>query len=68
VASPKGRCPATDFKLTHLAGQEATFENPEHDFPKRIIYRKNFDGSLTAIIDGGAGTKSMSFAYQPMAK
>ena len=68
VASPKGRCPGTDFKLTRLAGQEATFENPEHDFPKRIIYRKNSDGSLTASIDGGAGTKSMSFAYQPMRK
>lgn len=68
VASPKGRCPGTDFKLTRLAGQEATFENPEHDFPKRIIYRKNSDGSLTASIDGGAGTRSMSFAYQPMAK
>ncbi len=68
VASPKGRCPGTDFKLTRLTGQEATFENPEHDFPKRIIYRKNSDGSLTASIDGGAGTKSMSFAYQPMVK
>ena len=68
VASPKGRCPGTDFKLTRLAGQEAIFENPEHDFPKRIIYRKNTDGSLTASIDGGAGTKSMSFAYRPMAK
>lgn len=68
VASPKGRCPGTDFKLTRLSGQEAIFENPEHDFPKRIIYRKNSDGSLTASIDGGAGTKSMTFAYRPIAK
>ena len=68
VASPKGRCPGTDFKLTRLAGQEATFENPEHDFPKRIIYRKNSDGSLTASIDGGPGTKSITFAYRPIAK
>ena len=68
VASPKGRCPGTDFKLTRLAGQEAVFENPEHDFPKRITYRKNSDGSLTASIDGGAGTKPMSFAYRPIAK
>lgn len=68
VASPKGRCPGTDFNLTRLTRQEATFENPEHDFPKRVIYRKNSDGSLTASIDGGAGTKSMSFAYLPMAK
>jgi len=40
VASVKGRCPATDFKLTRLNAQEAVFENPDHDFPKRIIYRK----------------------------
>lgn len=68
VASPKGRCPATDFRLTNLSGQEATFENPQHDFPKRIIYRKNSDGSLVASIDGGAGTKSRSFAYLPVSK
>lgn len=68
VASPKGRCPGTDFKLTRLSQQEAIFENPEHDFPKRIIYRKNSDGSLTASIDGGAGTKSLTFAYLPIAK
>jgi Domain of unknown function (DUF6265) len=68
VASPKGRCPGTDFRLTRISGQEAIFENPEHDFPKRISYRKNSDGSLTASIDGGAGTKAMTFAYRPMAK
>ncbi|HJZ81752.1 MAG TPA: DUF6265 family protein [Pyrinomonadaceae bacterium] len=63
VASPAGRCPATDFKLTRLSSQEAVFENPEHDFPKRIIYRKGADGSLTASIDAGEGTKSKSFPY-----
>ena len=68
VASPEGRCPATDFKLTHISEQEAIFENPGHDFPKRIIYRKNSDGSLTASVDGGEGTKSQSFAYLPLAK
>ena len=68
VASPKGRCPATDFKLTRLSGQEAVFENPEHDFPKRIIYRKNSGGGLTAIVDGGEGTKSEKFDFKPMTK
>jgi len=68
VASPKGRCPATDFKLTRVSGQEAVFENPQHDFPKRIIYRKNSAGGLTAIVDGGEGTKSESFDFKPMAK
>ena len=68
VAHPKARCPGTDFKLTSLSAQEAVFENPQHDFPKRIIYRKNSDGSLIASIDSGAGTKSRSFAYRPVSK
>ncbi len=68
VASPKGRCPATDFKLTRVSAQEAVFENPQHDFPKRIIYRKNSEGGLSAIVDGGEGTKSEKFEFKPMAK
>ena len=66
VAHPKARCPGTDFKLTKLAAREAVFENPQHDFPKRVTYRKNPDGSLTASIDGGEGTKSQSFAFVPI--
>jgi hypothetical protein len=66
VAHPKARCPGTDFKLTKASATEAVFENPQHDFPKRITYRKTGDDSLTASIDGGEGTKAMSFAFQRM--
>ena len=66
VAHPKARCPGTDFKLTSVTASEAVFENPSHDFPKRIIYRKTAVGGLVAIIDGGEGTKSQSFNYVPM--
>ena len=66
VAHPKGRCPGTDFKLTRASATEAVFENPQHDFPKRIIYRKTADDSLTASIDAGEGTQSMSFAFKKM--
>ncbi|MEP7273490.1 MAG: DUF6265 family protein, partial [Acidobacteriota bacterium] len=66
VAHPKARCPGTDFKLTSLTAQAATFENPQHDFPKRIIYRKSADGGLTASIDGGEGTRTMAFPFQAM--
>lgn len=65
VAHPKARCPGTDFKLTRLAANEAVFENPQHDFPKRIIYRKTGEG-LVASIDAGEGTKGQSFSYLPM--
>lgn len=64
VAHPRARCPGTDFKLTRASATEVVFENPQHDFPKRIIYRKSGDDSLTASIDGGEGTRAMSFAYR----
>jgi hypothetical protein len=66
VAHPKARCPGTDFKLTRSSATEAVFENPQHDFPKRIIYRKTGDDSLTASIDAGEGSKAMSFAFHRM--
>ena len=65
VAHPKARCPGTDFKLTRASATEAVFENPQHDFPKRIIYRKTEDG-VTASIDGGEGSKAMSFPFKRM--
>ncbi len=44
VASPGGGR-ATDFRLVSCSPEEAVFANPEHDFPKRIIYaRKGQDG------------------------
>lgn len=68
VAHPKARCPGTDFKLTSVTTTEAVFENPAHDFPKRITYRKTAEGSIVASVDGGAGTKGFTFTYLPMKK
>ena len=64
VAHPKARYPGTDFKLTRASATEAVFENPQHDFPKRVIYRKSGTDELTATIDGGEGTKATTFAYR----
>lgn len=50
---PGGTLSDAVFVLTGLTSTEAIFEAPEHDFPKRIIYRVNDDGSRTARIDGG---------------
>ncbi len=68
VAHPKARCPATDFKMTRLTATEVVFENPAHDFPKRIRYRNADDGSLVATVDAGPGSKGFTFTYQPMKK
>lgn len=55
-ASPKGR-PATPFRLIELKDKRVVFENAEHDFPSRIIYWLDKDGSLHAKIEGKLGGK-----------
>lgn len=64
VAHPGARSPGTEFKLTRSGDGEAVFENPQHDFPKRITYRRGADGTLTAVVDGGEGTKGITFVYR----
>ena len=51
---PRGRPSKDAFQLTSLSDGAAIFEAPQHDYPKRIIYRSNPDGTRTARIDGGA--------------
>jgi hypothetical protein len=66
VAHPKLRNPGTEFKLGRLSDSEAIFENPQHDFPKRIIYRKKADGTLVVRIegDGTEKEKPQEFHYR----
>lgn len=47
---PEGQAPA-EFPLVSLDGSRAVFENPAHDFPKRIEYVRRGD-QLSARIDG----------------
>jgi hypothetical protein len=42
----------TPFTLTKGSDTEAVFENPDHDFPQRIIYRRSGDRGLYARIEG----------------
>lgn len=51
VAQPNGGA-AVPFKLVKLNANVAIFENPDHDFPQRIIYLRSIDGSLLAAIEG----------------
>jgi hypothetical protein len=69
VAQPKGG-PPTEFRLTKVAVNEAVFENLQHDFPKRIIYKKLPDGSLHARTegDGTEKEKPVDFLYHPQAR
>lgn len=40
------------FKLTRINENGFTFENPDHDFPKKIEYQ-NSDNSLNAVVSAG---------------
>jgi hypothetical protein len=51
TAKPSGQ-PEASFKLVSYKDGKAVFENPQHDFPQRVIYGKQPDGSLLARIEG----------------
>ena len=62
VAKPSAQGEAS-FKLVKYQNREATFENLEHDFPQRVIYRLEPDGSLFARIEGTSKGKPRSVDY-----
>lgn len=52
VAKPSNQAEAS-FRLVGLeAGRQVVFENKAHDFPQRIVYFLEPDGSLRANIEG----------------
>jgi hypothetical protein len=51
VAKPSGQ-PEASFKLAQIKDGAAVFENPAHDFPQRIIYRRESADRLVARIEG----------------
>jgi hypothetical protein len=64
TAIPNGRTPPTDFTLTAVTADSATFENPAHDFPKLVRYTRRADGTLETAISGGASEKPQSFVLK----
>ncbi len=60
VAIPSGQEEAA-FKLTSLKDGEAVFENPEHDFPQRLVYKKAGEDGLTARVEATKDGKETGF-------
>lgn len=56
-----------DFKLISDAEDSFSFENPKHDYPQKITYKKINNKSLTATISGLQQGKQSSESY-PMTK
>ena len=51
IAMPSGQR-TTVFPLVRLGDAEAVFENPQHDFPQRVIYQLESATRLRARIEG----------------
>lgn len=65
VALPSGQSEAT-FPLARSGPFELVFENPEHDFPQRIVYRLDGD-RLDARIEGAMDGTERSIPF-PMVR
>jgi len=61
IALPSGQSEAS-FPLVRLSGQEAVFENTQHDFPQRVIYRRDGD-LLTGRIEGRIGGEAKAIDF-----
>jgi hypothetical protein len=61
-ASPGG-APASAFPLVASGPREATFENVAHDYPTRIVYRRQ-GNILEATISGPGGSKPRSWRFR----
>jgi hypothetical protein len=66
TAMPNARTPATDFMLTARDATSVTFENPAHDYPKKIRYARLADGSLEATISGAANQRTATFTFKKL--
>jgi hypothetical protein len=62
LASPRGR-PAVAFRLVENAESRAIFANPSHDFPQRIVYRRDGD-TMVATISAADGSNASSWTYR----
>lgn len=53
-----------DFKLTSSNENSFVFENPTHDYPQKIVYKKVNENSLVATISGMQQGKMSEESYE----
>src|ERR1043165_6184573 len=63
VARPRGATSDTAFRLARGGPNEAVFENPAHDYPQRIVYRRD-GAALIARTEDMAGGNGQDFRYR----
>ena len=66
ISRPSDNKEETAFKLKRFNIGNAVFENLDHDFPQRIIYRSDKPDTLNARIEGtrNGKTSGVDFPYK----
>lgn len=71
IAQPGGAS-GTEFIMSELVSENgvtrAVFDNPRHDYPKRIVYERSADGGLSASIGFMKGGTPRRFEFKAEAK
>jgi hypothetical protein len=67
IAQPGGAAP-TEFVLSEIAGKRAVFDNPRHDYPRRIVYELGDDGVLRATVGQIVGGTPRRFEFRTEAR
>jgi len=63
IAQPGGKTP-TEFVLTEMTPTRAVFDNPRHDYPKRIVYELSDENTLSATIGYAKGGTPRRFDFK----
>ncbi len=67
-AAQPGGAKATEFVLTELSNENgvrrAVFDNPRHDYPKRIVYELSAEGGLSASTGNMKGGTPRVFEFK----
>jgi hypothetical protein len=62
VAKPSAQAEAS-FPLKELTDDLVVFEDPDHDFPQRILYKRVDSNTIIARIEGSIDGKARSVDY-----
>jgi hypothetical protein len=63
IAQPNG-LPPTEFVLAEISASKAVFENPRHDYPKKIAYELSPEGVLSATVGHLKGGTPRRYEYR----
>lgn len=52
------------FEMTSVSDKEVVFENPQHDYPSKIVYTHVAEDSLVAVISGNKNGKPATETFK----